>query len=203
MARTNSSLRISIIWACAVALPSYGFLVRTAIPMPRSNSTPSKQPHTTIVLENLGIHDHIIDVTTTTTVYTTFTIAAEEWRQYVSLALVGGVLIDILLGSPLANTMLKPLRDGQEGLTNEGDGNDRNKSAARARSKERIDSDKVAQEAIDKAQNVLELQNYLESRKTDWDRMEDLKRNLDKTMQDLDDDLKSRQESLDKQTKKT
>jgi hypothetical protein len=201
MGRTDSSVWLFMIMAWAISRPSQGFLVRTAIPMPRSNSSPSKHHQAIVVLESLGMHDHIIDSTFTTT--TTFTIAAEEWRQYVSLAIVAGVLIDILMGSPLANGVLKPLRDAQEVLTKEGDGDERNRSSARALSKERIDTDKVAQEAIDKAQNALELKRYLESRKTDWDRMEDLKRNLDKTMQELDNDLKAREESLNKQSKKT
>ncbi|KAG7354698.1 hypothetical protein IV203_004054 [Nitzschia inconspicua] len=126
-------------------------------------------------------------------------IAAGEWRQYVSLAVVAGVLIDILLGSPLANAALKPLRDAQ-GLSQE-ETEEEKAAKATARSKERIDSDKVAQAAIDKAQNVLELKKYLEARKTDWDRMEELKRDLDRNMQDLDEDLRARQESLDKKLK--
>jgi hypothetical protein len=200
MGRTTSFVLMSMMGAWALLLPSHGFLVRTAILIPQSDSLPSKKSHTTAVLENLGMYNHIIDSTAAST--TSLTIASEEWRQYLSLAVVAGVLLDILLGSPLANAVLKPLRGAQEVLTKEGnDGGDMNNSSGRARSKERIDSEKVAQQAIDKAQNMLELKNYLESRKTDWDRMEDMKRNLDKTMQDIDDDLKARQEFLDKQSK--
>jgi hypothetical protein len=202
MARTKVSVWLSMIVAAWVISGwCHGFLVGTAIP--RTNLSPSKQQYAAIMLNNLGIHDRIVDSTVATT--TSLTIAAEEWRQYVSLAIVAGVLIDILLGSPLANAVLKPLRDAQAVLTKENGGSDddRNNSSARARSKERIDSEKVAQEAINKAQNTLELKKYLEARKTDWDKMEDLKRSLDKTMQELDDDLQARQESLDKRGSKT
>jgi hypothetical protein len=130
---------------------------------------------------------------------TSLVIAAEEWRQYVSLAIVAGVLLDIVLGSPLANAALKPLRDAQESLQEESA--EQKAARAKARSKERIDSDKVAQEAIDKAQNALELRKYLDSRKSGWDRMEELKRDLDRNMQDLDEDLKARQEALDRKSK--
>jgi hypothetical protein len=170
-------------------------------------------------------------------------VSYQEWRQYVSLAIVAGVLVDILLGSPLANALLKPLRDAQEQPPEDGDSE---KSGKRGlsnteRSKERIDTEKFAQAAIDRyvyppslygrvreavslsflltlfahwfallcsalsffnrANNALELKKYLENRKTDWDRMEEMKRNLDKSMQDLDEDLETRQKLLDERKK--
>eukprot|EP00539_Tryblionella_compressa_P005398 CAMPEP_0178764768 /NCGR_PEP_ID=MMETSP0744-20121128/18016_1 /TAXON_ID=913974 /ORGANISM="Nitzschia punctata, Strain CCMP561" /LENGTH=210 /DNA_ID=CAMNT_0020420063 /DNA_START=17 /DNA_END=649 /DNA_ORIENTATION=- len=128
-------------------------------------------------------------------------VSVEVWRQYVALAVVAGVLVDILLGSPLANAALKPLRDAQEQLQDAEEGKD-GKTTKRPSSKERIDSDKVAQDAIARAENALELKRYLEERKTDWDRMEELKRNLDKNMQELDEDLKARQGSLEQQETK-
>lgn len=60
------------------------------------------------------------------------------------------------------------------------------------KSKERIDTEKYAQAAIDKARNTLELRQFLDERKTDWDKMEDMKRKLDADMQDLDQDLADR-----------
>jgi hypothetical protein len=122
----------------------------------------------------------------------------ESWRQYVSLGIVAAVLVDILLGSPLANAFLKPLRDAQEQPQEKEDSDVKTAS----KSKERIDTDKVAQAAIERAQNTLELRNYLDARKTDWDRMEEMKRSLDREMQNLDEDLRKRQQSLDERTKK-
>lgn len=106
----------------------------------------------------------------------------------------------LVLGSPLANMLLKPMRGDQE---EEGDDTGEGKKASGAknditRSKERIDSEQVAKAAIDRAQNALELRRFLDERKTDWDRMEDMKRKLDAEMQDLDEDLQAREESLAK-----
>jgi uncharacterized protein YlxP (DUF503 family) len=42
--------------------------------------------------------------------------------------------------------------------------------------KERIDSEKVAQEALD----------YLEEQKTDWDRMEEMRKKMDQQMAEMD-----------------
>jgi hypothetical protein len=49
-----------------------------------------------------------------------------------------------------------------------------------------IDTEAFAQAALDKASATLELRNYLDSNKSDWDKMEDIKREMDKQMQDLD-----------------
>ncbi|KAL3920877.1 MAG: hypothetical protein SGILL_003042 [Bacillariaceae sp.] len=132
--------------------------------------------------------------------------AAAEWRQYVSLALVAGVLLDIVLGSPIANMALKPLKDAQEGLSDDDNSDTAElKAATQAlqKSKERIDTDSVAQAALDKANNTLELKRYLEEQKSDWDKMEELKRDLDQKMLDLDDDLERRQETLDSKKKES
>jgi hypothetical protein len=129
--------------------------------------------------------------------YSSLTLAAEEsWRQYVPLVVAVAVIIDILLGSPLANMAMKPLRGDLE----EGGEDDAAGGAGRRvnRSRERIDTDQVAKAAIDRAQNALELRRFLDERKTDWDRMEDMKRKLDSDMQDLDEDLATREESLAK-----
>jgi predicted HicB family RNase H-like nuclease len=52
--------------------------------------------------------------------------------------------------------------------------------------KERIDSEKVAQEAIDKARNSLELREFLDQQK---DPIEEARKALDKQMADLDEAL--------------
>jgi hypothetical protein len=60
-------------------------------------------------------------------------------------------------------------------------------SSATAAAKPRIDVDAVVKQALDKAENVQSLRNYLDSRKSDWDRMEDIRREQDKLMEQLDD----------------
>jgi hypothetical protein len=125
---------------------------------------------------------HVVDVTSNN---------IESWRQYVPLVVSVGIIGDILLGSPLANMIMAPMRpenreDDQETIL---------AKASRAnvdKSKERIDTEKYAQAAIDKARNTLELRQFLDERKTDWDKMEDMKRKLDADMQDLDQDLADR-----------
>lgn len=124
----------------------------------------------------------------------TLLLSVESWRQYVPLAVTGAVILDILLGSPVANMALSPLREAQEG--NDGGGG-KEKAPSDGTSKERVDSDQIAKAALDRAQNMLELKNMLEKQKTDWDRMEELKRSLDRQMQNLDEELATRQKSID------
>lgn len=100
---------------------------------------------------------------------------ASSWRQYVPLVVSGAVIIDILLGSPVANTALRALNPKEE---SEEDTNKKHVSQTTS-SKERIDSRKVADAAVQKAKYTLELRNYLESNKSDYDRMQDLKRQMD------------------------
>ena len=82
--------------------------------------------------------------------------------------------------------------------TQDEEGNDKQeKTLLRVSSKSRIDAGKVAEEALNKAQNVLELRKFLDERKTDYDRMQDMKNELDASMQDIDEDLAARQKILD------
>mmetsp|Transcript_25653 Transcript_25653/g.56256 ORF Transcript_25653/g.56256 Transcript_25653/m.56256 type:complete len:204 (-) Transcript_25653:168-779(-) len=117
-------------------------------------------------------------------------VSVESWRQYVPLVISFGIIIDIVLGNPLANAVLKPMRP-EEGKDNE------EKNDNKPRSRARVDAELIAQQALDKANNTLELRNFLEERKTDYDRMEEMKRKLDSTMQDMDEDMEARQKSID------
>ena len=114
----------------------------------------------------------------------------ESFRQYVPLVVSVGIIGDILLGSPLANMVMAPMRP-----ENQEDEEAELKKKSRPnvdKSKERIDTERLAQAAIDKARNTLELRRFLDERKTDWDKMEDMKRKLDADMQDLDEDFAKR-----------
>ena len=123
----------------------------------------------------------------------------ESWRQYVPLVVSVGVIIDILLGSPLANLALGPMkRASQKGSGEDSDsGNMGGNSLFSAfgsdvdtgsvsKSKERVDSEAIAQAAIDKARNTLELKRYLEENKTNEQRYDDIRRKIDKQLDDLD-----------------
>lgn len=131
------------------------------------------------------------------------TTSSSSWRQYVPLAVSTLVIVDILLGSPIANRFATVLRQPPPSDDDDQDkrsaspssrwnllGSTTESSSSSSSSKERIDSVQVAKAAIDKAQNTLELRRYLDSRKTDQDRIEEVKRKLDAQYKDVDDSLK-------------
>ena len=127
--------------------------------------------------------------------------SVESWRQYVPLVVSVGVIVDILLGSPLANLALAPMkRASEQGSGGETDDNDdgsgggslfssfgEGEDKAQSRSKERVDSEAIAQAALDKAMGTLELKRFLEENKSDEERYEDVRKKIDRQMQELDD----------------
>lgn len=120
----------------------------------------------------------------------------ESWRQYVPLVVSCGVIIDILLGSPLANLALGPMkRATQKGSGENSDSSVTGNSLFSAfgsdvdtvsKSKERVDSEAIAQAAIDKARNTLELKQFLEENKTNEQRYDEIRRKIDKQLDELD-----------------
>lgn len=129
----------------------------------------------------------------------------ESWRQYVPLVVSVGVIIDILLGSPLANLALGPMKrasqkgatgdDSQEGSDNGGGnsgslfsslGGNLSGNKRVDKSKERVDSEAIAQAALDKAMYTLELKRFLEENKTDEQRYEEVRKKIERQMDDLD-----------------
>lgn len=124
----------------------------------------------------------------------------ESWRQYVPLIVSVAVIIDILLGSPLANLALGPMRRASERgsmgdssrdsnvlgrnslFSNTGDA----KTSGTSKSKERVDSEAIAKSALDKARNTLELKQFLEENKTNEQRYDEIRRKIDKQMDELD-----------------
>lgn len=124
-------------------------------------------------------------------------IAEESWRQYVPLAVSAFVIVDILLGSPAANSILRlaqPPSDEEENNNNNNNNND-----TFQKSKERIDTQALAQAAVDRAQSVQELRNFLDAQKTDWDRMEDIRKQMDQQMAELDEKLEEKNEQMKKE----
>eukprot|EP00804_Cyclotella_cryptica_P020643 CCRYP_003463-RB/>CCRYP_003463-RB protein AED:0.30 eAED:0.29 QI:0/-1/0/1/-1/0/1/0/161 len=126
----------------------------------------------------------------------------ESWRQYVPLVVSVAVIIDILLGSPLANLALGPMRRASEkgsmgdsssnsGSSNFPSGNSLfsmgdAKGSGTSKSKERVDSEAIAKAAIDKARNTLELKQFLEENKTNEQKYDEIRRKIDKQMDELD-----------------
>ena len=100
------------------------------------------------------------------------------------------VIVDIVLGSPVANAALGVVRQQAEDASGETkmqsfsqDGMMKDQGAV---SKERIDSKRVAEDAIHRARNSLELRNFLDSNKSDRDRMDDIKRKMDDQVAQLE-----------------
>ena len=123
----------------------------------------------------------------------------ESWRQYVPLVVSIGVIIDILLGSPLANLALGPMKRASEKGSGEDSDNNistggnslfsafgSNNSSTVDKSKERVDSEAIAQAAIDKARNTLELKRFLEENKTNEQRYDEIRRKIDKQLDELE-----------------
>jgi hypothetical protein len=128
----------------------------------------------------------------------------DSWRQYVPVVVIGLVLIDVLLGSPFAKSLLNKARP--EGMSDESSLNNRPSApgssqqssqdplesstnfarGGRGIRKPRMDVDGYAKAALERAEGVAQLREYLEAQKTDWDRMEDMKRQMDQKMQELD-----------------
>ena len=89
-----------------------------------------------------------------------------------------------MLGSPVANLALRFIRPKEEEKEeNPGSGMIKNKPGTR---NERIDSEKVAEEAIAKARNTLELRKYLDESKSDWDRIRELQNSVDQQTAEWD-----------------
>ena len=123
--------------------------------------------------------------------------AETSWRQYVPLAVSAFVILDILLGSPAANSamgLLRAQQDEKEASEEEEDGALPRRQRRAINTAERVDSLAVAQAAIDKANATLELKRFLEDKKTDWDKMEDIRKQMDRQMQELDEKLEERRE---------
>ncbi len=121
----------------------------------------------------------------------TFLIAeTEEWRQYVLLFVSLGVLLDVLLGNPLANIALAPMRraamekeEGSEGNAQEEDSSSSGRMSPKkfvANPRERVDSEAVGKAALEKARYSMELRKFLEENKTDEQKYEDMRREIDK-----------------------
>ena len=129
-----------------------------------------------------------------------------EWRQYVPLVVICLVLVDIVLGSPLANLALSPMRraaekaedqqgrdgdDGGQAGSNFGLGKALNPNLGGGgdvlkNPKERVDTASIAQGTLDKARGTLELMEYLENNKSNEQLYEEARKKMDKQFEELD-----------------
>eukprot|EP00536_Pseudo-nitzschia_multiseries_P005499 jgi/Psemu1/303391/fgenesh1_kg.103_\ len=170
----------------------------SSVSMWTSTSTPTPTTRLGVVIGGGGGGGGVVEFLDNYSFSSSLLVAQESWRQYVPLVVSLGIIVDILLGSPLANMVLKPMRpDDGNGSDNNDNNNNNDGNNKKPRSRARIDAELVAKQALDRASNTMELRKFLDERKTDYDRMEDMKRELDKKMQDLDEDMEARQKSID------
>jgi hypothetical protein len=170
--------------------------------------TPHQKSYTTKLNTSLILDSTLLLSTTATDVVNT----TEEWRQYVPLVVTSAVIIDILLGSPLANMALAPMkRATEEGAIDAGMKNSMNSKSNNANNnngggslfskevssstsssrgsrmtKERVDSGAIAKAALFKATNTLELRRFLDENKTDEQKYDEVRKQIDRQMSELD-----------------
>jgi len=117
---------------------------------------------------------------------------AETWRQYVPLGVSLLVITDILLGNPIANLALAPMR--QATLDNDDDDSAADGAGVSKKLKkkfvknpnERVDTDALGQAAVQRARYSMDLRTFLEENKSDEDKYEDMRKKIDAMAQEFD-----------------
>lgn len=202
----------SAVW-CSIAQSTrlFASAFQPSLPSPRAffhETTHRRTSATKLDLTPEIIHDALQQYSTSIdpgAKFASILLSAEgeaEWRQYVPLAVSCAVILDILLGSPLANAALGPMKrasekgaSGNNAQGSDGDGggsvggslfSNRGSGGRVDRSKERVDSEAIAQAALFKAINTLELKRFLEENKTDEQQYEEVRKKIDRQMSELD-----------------
>lgn len=116
---------------------------------------------------------------------------SNSWRDYVPLVVSILVIIDVLLGRPVANSILAPLQGVKEELAPP------TAADEAQRRRERIDSSKIAQDALDLAYGSIETRDWLEKNKSAEQRMNDMRSTMDSQMEQVDRTLEETQKKLD------
>jgi hypothetical protein len=117
----------------------------------------------------------------------------ESWREYVPLVVSALVIIDIAMGRPVANAIMKPLQQQQDSAISNEDA----VAAANNKKKERVDTEAIAQQALDQAYASMELRRYLDENKSDAQRLQELRRQMDEEIVKVDAALRERQRKID------
>jgi hypothetical protein len=155
----------------------------------------------------------VVGTIATTTVENTEAIVSklltsfDNIRQYIPLIVSLLVIMDIVLGSPIANGIINQLRSTTTSDTDtemNTTGNDTELSQRQQQPKsqqinriskqiERIDSKQIAQDAIQRAQYTMELRNYLNQQR---DPMIELQRTIQKQTTELEQNQKQLQNEM-------
>ena len=203
---------VVILWCCLVTQTSSfaplckSSLIQTHHVVCTSNKHQIQHRHRSASIDNINLN--LVPEISSFDSSLVLSETTESWRQYVPLVISVGVIIDILLGSPLANLALGPMRRASEkGATGDStqDGSDNGGGGGSLfsafggdnaggkvvvdKSKERVDSEAIAQAALDKAMGTLELRRFLEENKTDEQRYEEVRKKIDSQMDELDESM--------------
>ena len=158
----STTLLAAAAWCLVAGSPRSASAFRMGLPAPPRHRPSLHRRAST----SLGTHINDVDVISASQ-FQSIVVASdtESWRQYVPLAVSLGVIVDILLGSPLANLALGPMRraseKGASGDSDDSDGGaagggslfsafgglDAGSGKAVDRSKERVDSEASAPES--------------------------------------------------------
>jgi len=117
----------------------------------------------------------------------------ESWRQYVPLGVSCFIILDILLGSPVVNIILSPMRNAVEKDAEENGGVVSPQKTAQPKygnkfndpmmgNGSRIDVDELVRQTKMKLSDKKDLEDYLERTKTDEDRIKDLKNKIQRQL---------------------
>eukprot|EP00587_Corethron_hystrix_P012808 CAMPEP_0113314282 /NCGR_PEP_ID=MMETSP0010_2-20120614/10400_1 /TAXON_ID=216773 ORGANISM="Corethron hystrix, Strain 308" /NCGR_SAMPLE_ID=MMETSP0010_2 /ASSEMBLY_ACC=CAM_ASM_000155 /LENGTH=160 /DNA_ID=CAMNT_0000170527 /DNA_START=98 /DNA_END=580 /DNA_ORIENTATION=- /assembly_acc=CAM_ASM_000155 len=122
----------------------------------------------------------------------------ESWRQYVPLAVSCFVILDILLGNPVVNLILSPMRRAADKAAEEKDGiSTQSMPQPRATLRPKmsnkyndpmigdgrsIDVDELVRQTKSALEDKAEFEEYLEKTKTDVDRINDLKNKIERQL---------------------
>ena len=119
----------------------------------------------------------------------------ESWREYVPLVVSALVIIDIAMGRPVAKAIMKPLQQQQPAqpsmISNE------DTVVVATNKKERVDTEAIAQQALDQAYASMELRRYLDENKSEAQKLQELRRQMDEEIVKVDAALKERQRKID------
>jgi len=197
----SASLRAFLVWCLIAQTPILVSGFQSILPLSSTLQTTTRVVKLGLAPE---IHNSMQQLVTPSLLLSA---DVESWRQYVPLVTAVAVIIDILLGSPLANLVLGPMKRASDQGSGGGDDEDEGGgggssggslfggkfdsfagSGSRGRgSSERVDSKAIAQATYDKAMGTLELRRFLDENKTDEQTYEEVRKKLDRQMEDLED----------------
>jgi predicted RNase H-like nuclease (RuvC/YqgF family) len=115
--------------------------------------------------------------------------SVESWREYVPLVVSAAVIVDIAMGRPVANAIMKP-------LSQQASSSENSDTMTKTNPKERVDTERIAKEALDQAYASMELRRYLDENKTEAQRLQEIRQRMDAELRQVDAKLGERRQQL-------